>query len=111
MLEGTKITAGGREWTVPEMRVGTARKWLPYVSGEKTFPEDPAAMLELMSGTVASILRPNYPDMSVEEMEDAFAPSEYLKIISASAKAAGLVPKGEAIQESKPGTGDSSEPE
>lgn len=101
VLDGYPVEAGGRKWIVPEMRTKTARKYLPYITGEKEQPKGKAEMLALLTETVLEILVPNYPDLTLEAVEEMFSPREYNKIIEGANLASEWIESGESRRASQ----------
>lgn len=75
-MEGVKVTIGGREFTVPKLRVGTHRRVTEIVQEiEGIDPKTPEAAVQARwfaahVRAVLELLRRNYPDLSEEMLAD-----------------------------------------
>lgn len=63
MIDGKKITLGGREFTVPPAPFVAMRKYKPVFSGEQ------APDFEMMGDIVYMALKRNYPELDQAEFE------------------------------------------
>lgn len=68
MFEGTKVTMGGEEWTIPALSFRQVRELLPRLQ-QVNSPgfEDPMGMV---IDVVAMAMSRNYPDITPEKVGD-----------------------------------------
>ncbi len=66
MIDGKKITLGGREFIMPPAPFGVVRRFKEVFEGRE------AADVTKMGDIVFAALQRNYPDMSQQEFEDKY---------------------------------------
>jgi hypothetical protein len=71
MIPGAMVAMGGQQWTVPPLTLGQLRRLMPKVQqlteiGSTMGETQIAVLVEI----VATALQRNYPDMSVETVEN-----------------------------------------
>lgn len=100
MIEGTRITIGGEEYVIPALSFGQIKKLLPKiqilqsVAGSLTEEQ-----MNAVAEVVQTALSRNYPDMTIEKVEDILDLSNAPKIIKAILGGSGFVQgePGEAL--------------
>ena len=97
MIPGLMVAMGGQQWTVPPLTLGQLRRLMPKV---RQLTEIGAQMGETQIGVlieiVAAALQRNYPDLTVETVEN-------LLDLGNAAAAADAVLAGSGLKASAPG--------
>ena len=96
LLDGAVVRMGGRDWTVPPLTFRQLRRLQPQLErlariNAAATPEQIGAVSEI----VQAALSRNYPDITVDEVEDMLDLGNAGRVITAILSGSGLVP-GEA---------------
>ncbi len=71
MIEGAKVTMGGKDWIVPSLSFRQVKNLLPKIS---SIPASAAVLspdqMEVVTEIVQAALSRNYPEVSAEDVED-----------------------------------------
>lgn len=120
LIEGKVIKIGGDEYTMPPLNFKTLKKVLPLIRSwgsedilAKTKAGDPDANIEMISRfneVILLALQRNYPEMTMDILEEKITFQEIMPIVDVIAEISGLVKLGEKkpVRESqaKESTGD-----
>lgn len=90
-----ELTLGGTVYRFPEPSLKFTRRLLA-VSKSLQSSTEPDALVDSMLGLVLDALRPAYPDLTLEALEDKAKFRDVAPVMQALANAAGLVQSGEA---------------
>lgn len=106
MIEGKDITLGGSVWTVPPLNFKALKRFRDDLSTQT--PAELAASGKVVELIHAAMLR-NYPDLTMEQLEDMLDMGNVLPVTEAVLAISGLVEKqpGEE-QAATPSTGENS---
>lgn len=96
LFDGATVRMGGRDWTVPPLTFRQLRRLQPQLErlariNAAATPEQIGAVSEI----VQAALSRNYPDITVDEVEDMLDLGNAGRVIAAILSSSGLVP-GEA---------------
>lgn len=97
MIPGTAIAMGGQDWTIPPLTLGQLRRLMPKV---RQLTEIDAAMGETQIGVLVEIvgaaLQRNYPDMTLETVENLLDLGNAGVVLNAVLTGSGLRPRENA---------------
>lgn len=104
-MDGALFTLGGREFVVPRLRVGSYKRALRATEEmAKADTKDPEFMQKRIDAYVPlmlEILRPNYPDLTLEQLEDLVTlngmEGEFSDLLTAASALRKAAPPGEAV--------------
>jgi hypothetical protein len=107
MIPGVMVAMGGREWTIPPLTLGQLRRLMPKVQQLSEIGSQMGeTQIEVLVEIVAAALHRNYPDISVETVENLLDLGNAGAVLNAVLTGSGLKsrerPPGEA---SAPGPG------
>lgn len=96
LIDGVVIRMGGRDWTVPPLTFKQLRRLQPQLErlariGAAATPEQIASVSDI----VQTALSRNYPDVTVEDVEDMLDLGNAARVIGAILTGSGLT-SGEA---------------
>jgi hypothetical protein len=95
--EGQPTIIGGREFIVPSLSVKQTRDLWPIIDGWGGPASSPDKIPERYEGGVKIIyaaLSRNYPELTLEELEDALSHNQFVSVLSVVLRESGLVPSG-----------------
>lgn len=102
-MEGKIVIIGGRDFSVPKLRVGTLRRVtgiLKEIDGlDPKAPDDTLRWFDAHSRAILELLQRNYPEMQREDLEDLIDADGVVDVFMAVMAAAGrrMDAKGEAV--------------
>jgi len=71
MIPGVMVAMGGREWTIPPLTLGQLRRLMPKVQQLSEIGSQMGeTQIEVLVEIVAAAMHRNYPEISVETVED-----------------------------------------
>ncbi len=93
LVEGVIVRMGGRDWTIPPLTFKQLRRLQPQLErlariNAAATPEQIGAVSEI----VQAALSRNYPEITVEEVEDMLDLGNAGRVITAILSGSGLVP-------------------
>jgi hypothetical protein len=102
MFEGTTIKMGGKEYVVPPLNLARLKKALPLLESLKTADlGQPGSLTMDQTDTIVKVillsLSRNYPDLTVEEVEEAVDLGNLMQVIPAIMGVSGLIKQGETV--------------
>jgi len=94
VIPGVMVAMGGQQWTVPPLTLGQLRRLMPKV---QQLTDIGSQMGEVQIGVlveiVAAALQRNYPDISVETVEDLLDLGNASVVLNAVLTGSGLRPR------------------
>lgn len=87
MIEGIKVNMGGKDWIVPPLNLKALRRLGPKL---KTVGEGGEEAMGTIVETVHAALQRNYPDISIDEVEDMVDTSNMQDLMQAIMNSSGL---------------------
>jgi len=89
MIEGIAVKIADKEYIIPPLNFAGTRK---YIAAAKKLPgiTDPEEQMSLMAEMVWLALRRNYPQMSIDDVEDIVDFTNVQTIMDAIVEASGL---------------------
>jgi hypothetical protein len=106
VIPGIMVAMGGQQWTVPPLTLGQLRRLMPKVQqlteiGSQMGEEQIGTLIEI----VAAALQRNYPDISVEIVENLLDLGNAGAVLNAVLTGSGLRPRERSLGEAPaPGT-------
>lgn len=102
MIPGVAISMGGREWTIPPLTLGQLRQLMPKVRElSNTNTQIGEAQIGVLVEIVFAALQRNYPDMTLDRVEDLLDLGNAAPVLNAVLTGSGLRPRapqpGEAM--------------
>ena len=95
MIPGVEVAMGGQDWLVPPLTLGQLRRLMPKV---RQLTEIGASMGEPQIGVlveiVAAALQRNYPDLTIETVENLLDLGNAGAVLNAVLTGSGLKPRG-----------------
>ncbi|QDD62647.1 hypothetical protein EJD96_00060 (plasmid) [Herbaspirillum seropedicae] len=97
LIDGAQVKMGGKEWVIPALSLGQIKRLAPKI-------ESLANMSNMLTSDqvsnvceiVHAALKRNYPDVTIEEVEDMVDMGNMRQVIQTVMGQAGLVARGEA---------------
>jgi hypothetical protein len=114
MIDGKSISIGGKQYMVPPMNFKTLKKVLPMIKSwgsddfkSKAEAGDAEYVVSLMSkfsDVILLSLQRNYPDLTLDQLEEDLTFNDFSKAIDIIIEVSGLVKVGEKkpVQEPTP---------
>lgn len=100
MIPGVPVRMGGQDWLIPPLTLGQLRRLMPKV---RQLTETGASMGESQIGVlveiVAAAMQRNYPDMTVDIVENLLDLSNASHVLNAVLTGSGLKPGGTLLGE------------
>ena len=97
MIDGAPVKMGGKEWVVPALSLGQIKRLAPKIEGLATLSNMLTAdQVTNVCEIVHAALKRNYPELTLEEVEDMVDMANMRAVIQTVMGQAGLVAKGEA---------------
>src|SRR5437763_14814607 len=100
MIPGAAIAMGGQDWIVPPLTLGQLRRLMPKV---RQLTEIGASMgepqIEVLVEIVAAALRRNYPEMTMQTVEELLDLGNAGAVLNAVLTGSGLKPRGSPLGE------------
>lgn len=110
MIPGAEVAMGGENWLIPPLTLGQLRRLMPKV---RQLTEIDVSMGESQIGVlveiVATALQRNYPDVTLETVENLLDLGNAGAVLNAVLTGSGLKPRGDPLGEAMavaiPGSG------
>jgi hypothetical protein len=97
LIDGTTVKMGGRDWVVPALSLGQIRRLATKIEGLATISNMLTGdQVSNVCEIVHAALSRNYPDLTLEQVEDMVDMGNMRQVIQTVMGQAGLVAKGEA---------------
>ncbi len=98
MIDGEKISLGGKEFVVPPLSFKQLRKFLPMIhtftagaDSNSDFLGGSSQMIDTMLMIILAALNRNYPDMTPDDLEELLDVATIFPVFKAVIGVAGLV--------------------
>ena len=91
MIEGKTINIGGRDFTVPPLCLRDVKRFLPMMT--ELYGKSPMEQMTLTSEVILAALQRNYPDLTMDELDDLLDPISIHGVMDAILEASGLKKK------------------
>jgi pyruvate carboxylase len=92
MIDGTRITIGGKEYIVPALSFGQIRKLLPKIQVlQSTGSSLTTEQMDAVAEVVQTALSRNYPEMTIETVEEILDLANAPTVIKAILGGSGFV--------------------
>jgi hypothetical protein len=100
VIPGITVTMGGQQWTVPPLTLGQLRRLMPKVQqlteiGSQMGEKQIGILVEI----VAAALQRNYPDISLETLENLLDLGNAGAVLNAVLTGSGLRPRERSLGE------------
>ena len=96
MLAGVTKKIGDTDYVIPPLNLRAMRELLPQLKGMGTTEATPEDLAVIAKVVHAALVR-NYPDMTVERVEDMLDITNVQEVMTAVLGASGLSPKTQAM--------------
>jgi len=97
LIQGVAVTMGRKEWIIPALSLGQIRRLTGKIEG---IAKHGSMLTEQQVSDVCEIvhaaLKRNYPEVTIEDVEEMVDMGNMRNVIKAVMGQAGLVPTGEA---------------
>lgn len=98
MIEGVKVTMGGKEWIVPALNFKQIREYLPKLKSLADIPDVGGVPSEenmtVTAGLITAALQRNYPTVTRDDVDGMLDLNNVHKITQAVMGQSGLVVSG-----------------
>jgi hypothetical protein len=95
MIPGIAILMGGREWTIPPLTLGQLRHLMPKIRQlSEIGPQMAEPQIDVLVEIVAAALQRNYPDISIQMVENLLDLGNAASVLHAVLTGSGLRPGG-----------------
>lgn len=95
MIPGIAVLMGGREWTIPPLTLGQLRHLMPKIRQlSEIGPQMAEPQIDVLVEIVAAALQRNYPDISIQMVENLLDLSNAAPVLHAVLTGSGLRPGG-----------------
>jgi hypothetical protein len=95
MIPGIAILMGGREWTIPPLTLGQLRHLMPKIRQLSEIGLQMAEpQIDVLVEIVAAALQRNYPDISIQMVENLLDLGNAASVLHAVLTGSGLRPGG-----------------
>lgn len=95
MIPGIAVLMGGREWTIPPLTLGQLRHLMPKIRQlSEIGPQMAEPQIDVLVEIVATALQRNYPDISIQMVENLLDLGNAAPVLHAVLTGSGLRPGG-----------------